>query len=336
MIKQDDITLATQLANSPASHQFSAGQSPLLQVESLSKSYSDVQVLHDISLQINPGEIIGLVGPNGAGKTTLMETLQGVHPFAKGMISVCGEDIRQGLSQGVKQQLGVAPQFFSLPSLLRVEEILSLYQVLYTNALSVEALLKAVSLEAQRKMRFSRLSGGQKRRLALALALAGRPKLLLLDEPTGDLDPQSRRYIWRHILENVRQSEMGVLIATHQMDEAEILCDRVMIINHGRLLENASPQQLIDRYCPGHHIRFSVAQAMAEKFVSSFPGATQQADEHNRALSRLHIPVRELAQVLPRVIALSQNLGCEPVQLQVSKNTLEDVFICLTGETLRD
>lgn len=140
MIKQDDITLATQLANSPASHQFSAGRSPLLQVESLSKSYSDVQVLHDISLQINPGEIIGQVGPNGAGKTTLMETLQGVHPFAKGLISVCGEDIRQGLSHGVKQQLGVAPQFFSLPSLLRVE--------------------------AQRKIRFSRLSGGQKRRLA--------------------------------------------------------------------------------------------------------------------------------------------------------------------------
>ncbi|MBD8215692.1 ATP-binding cassette domain-containing protein [Erwinia persicina] len=151
MIKQDDITLATQLANSPASHQFSAGRSPLLQVESLSKSYSDVQVLHDISLQINPGEILGQVGPNGAGKTTLMETLQGVHPF-KGLISVCGEVIQQGLSQGVKQPLGVAPQFFSLPSLLRVE--------------------------AQRKIRFSRLSGGQKRRLAGfpgGASLAGEP-----------------------------------------------------------------------------------------------------------------------------------------------------------------
>ena len=336
MIKQDDITLAIQPADRQALQQCPPGRQPLLQVESLNKFYGNVQVLHDISLQINPGEIIGLVGPNGAGKTTLMETLQGLHSFAGGQISVCGEDIRQGLSQGIKQQLGVAPQFFSLPSLLRVEEILSLYQVLYTNALPVEALLKAVALETQRKTRFSRLSGGQKRRLALALALAGRPKLLLLDEPTGDLDPQSRRYIWRHIIENVRQSEMGVLIATHQMDEAEILCDRVMIINHGRLLENASPQQLIERYCPGHHIHFSVPQALAEKFVTPFPGATQQVDEHNQSLSRLHIPVSELAQVLPRVIALSQSLNCEPVQLQVSKNTLEDVFISLTGETLRD
>lgn len=140
MIKQDDITLVTQTANSHALHPFSAGRSPLPQVESLSKSYYYVQVHHDILLQINPGEIISLVGLNGAGKTTLMETLQGGHPFAKGLISVCGEDIRQGLSQGGKQQLGVAPQFFSLPSLLRVE--------------------------AQRKIRFSRLSGGQKRRLA--------------------------------------------------------------------------------------------------------------------------------------------------------------------------
>lgn len=112
MIKQDDITLVTQPANSHTLHPFSAGRSPLLQVESLSKSYSDVQVHHDILLQINPGEIISLVGLNGAGKTTLMETLQGGHPFAKGLIRVCGEDIRQGLSQGVKQQLGVAPQFF--------------------------------------------------------------------------------------------------------------------------------------------------------------------------------------------------------------------------------
>ena len=336
MIKQDDISLAVKDDNRQALYQGSTDRQPLLQVESLNKSYGDVQVLHDISLHINPGEIIGLVGPNGAGKTTLMETLQGLHPFASGLIRLFGEDVRQGLNHGIKQQLGVAPQFFSLPSLLRVEEILSLYQVLYTDALPVETLLDVVALEAQRKVRFSRLSGGQKRRLALALALAGKPKLLLLDEPTGDLDPQSRRYIWRHIIDNARQSGMGVLIATHQMDEAEILCDRVMIMNHGRLRENASPQQLIDRYCPGHHIRFSVPQALADQFITPFPGATQQTDEHDQAFCRLHIPARELAQMLPRVIALSQSLGCEPVQLQVSKNTLEDVFIHLTGEALRD
>lgn len=336
MMKQDDITLAVKNDDGQAFHQVFAERQLLLQVESLTKSYGEAQVLHDISLQINSGEIIGLVGPNGAGKTTLMETLQGLHPFESGLIHLFGEDVRGGLSHGIKQQLGVAPQFFSLPSLLRVEEILSLYQVLYTDALPVEELLKVVALEAQRRIRFSRLSGGQKRRLALAMAMAGKPKLLLLDEPTGDLDPQSRRYIWRHIIDNARQSGMGVLIATHQMDEAETLCDRVMIINHGKLLENASPQQLIDRYCPGHHIRFSVPQAVADEFMTLIPGAAQQADEHDQAFCRLHIPARALAEMLPRVIALSQKLGCEPVQLQVSKNTLEDVFIHLTGEALRD
>ncbi|MBF4188702.1 ABC transporter ATP-binding protein [Serratia ureilytica] len=309
---------------------------PLLKVESLNKFYGDTQVLHDISLQIKPGEIIGLVGPNGAGKTTLMETLYGGQPFEAGLVRLFGEDVRQGLNHVIKQQLGVVPQSFSLPSLLRVEEIISLYQVLYTDALSVKQLLDIVALKAQRKMRFSRLSGGQKRRLVLALALAGKPKLLLLDEPTSDLDPQSRRYIWRHIIANSRQSGTGVLIATHQMDEAENLCDRVMIINHGRLLENASPQQLIERYCPGHHIRFSVPLTSVDEFLALFPEATQESDEHDQTFRRLHIPTQELAQVLPQVIALSQRLGCEPEQMQVSKNTLEDVFIHLTGEALRD
>lgn len=135
---------------------------PLLEVESLNKFYGDTQVLHDISLQIKPGEIIGLVGPNGAGKTTLMETLYGGQPFEAGLVRLFGEDVRQGLNHVIKQQLGVVPQSFSLPSLLRVEEIISLYQVLYTDALSVKQLLDIVALKAQRKMRFSRLSGGKK------------------------------------------------------------------------------------------------------------------------------------------------------------------------------
>lgn len=312
----------------------SCGES--LSINGLSKSFGFTEALNNVSFSLRPGEIVGLVGPNGAGKTTLMECIQGLLPWEAGSITLLGRDVHHGLTQDLKQHIGVAPQFFSLPPTLTVAEIVSMYQVLYRNGHTTRQVIAQVGLTDQQHVRFSRLSGGQKRRLALALALVGDPDVMFLDEPTGDLDPQSRRFIWDVILDPVRQQQRTVLIASHQMEEVEALCNRVIILDRGRILEDDTPQALISRYCPDHHVSFTAERCHEGPLLSLFPSLMLMAHPTEKHHYNARLTVSDVSVALIALAKLSDQFPGAVANMQVTKNTLEDVFIRLTGRAIRD
>lgn len=313
-----------------------ASSGEFLSITSLSKSFGCTEVLKSLSFSLLPGEIVGLVGPNGAGKTTLMECIQGLLPWEAGSVTLMGHDVHHGLAMDQKQRIGVAPQFFSLPPTLTVAEIISMYQVLYRNGHTTRQVIGEVGLTDQQHIRFSRLSGGQKRRLALALALVGDPDVMLLDEPTGDLDPQSRRFIWDVILNPVRQQQRTVLIATHQMQEVEALCNRVIILDQGQILEDDTPQALISKYCPDHQISFMTERCFETPLLSLFPSVVLMAPPTDRHNYKAQLRVFDISEALIALAKLSDQFPGAVENMQVNKNTLEDVFIRLTGRAIRD
>ena len=216
---------------------------PALRCHGLEKRYGDVVAVSGLSLEVQRGECFGLLGPNGAGKTTTIEILEGLMAPDAGDVEVLG--LRwQTDAQELRQRLGVQLQETQLPEKLSVDEILEVFRSFYTQGASVDELVRIVGLESKRTSWVSKLSGGQKQRLSIACALAGDPDLLFLDEPTTGLDPQSRRQLWG-ILEQFKAGGGTVLLTTHYMDEAEALCDRVAIVDHGRVISVGTPKELI-------------------------------------------------------------------------------------------
>jgi ABC-2 type transport system ATP-binding protein len=213
--------------------------------EQLRKAYGSVVAVADVTLMVHRGECFGLLGPNGAGKTTTIEILEGLLAADAGDIEVLG---RRWAHHGaeLRQRLGIQLQETQLPDKLTVEETLRLFRSFYTRGRTVEELLKIVELESKRTSRVGKLSGGQKQRLSLACALAGDPDLLFLDEPTTGLDPQSRRQLWT-LLDQFRSAGGTILMTTHYMEEAEFLCDRVAVVDHGRIIAVGTPKELIAR-----------------------------------------------------------------------------------------
>lgn len=307
-----------------------------LSIVGLSKSYGSTEVLKHIGFTLKPGEIVGLVGPNGAGKTTLMESIQGLIPCEAGSITLLGRDVRHGLTHELKQRIGVAPQFLSLPPSLTSAEIVAMYQVLYREGHTTQWIIDQVGLADQQHVRFSRLSGGQKRRLALALALVGDPDVLFLDEPTGDLDPQSRRFIWDLILDPERQRQRAVLIATHQMEEVEALCNRVIILDRGRILEDDTPQALITKYCPDHYVYFVVDRQRSDQLLALLSGVVLTPHPAGQECYSARLNTGDISATLLKLAMLDAEFPGAVADLQVNKSTLEDVFIRLTGRALRD
>lgn len=307
-----------------------------LSIIGLSKFFGFTEALNDVSFSLRPGEIVGLVGPNGAGKTTLMECIQGLLPWEAGSITLLGCDVHRGLTSDLKQRIGVAPQFFSLPPNLTVAEIVSMYQVLYLKGHTTQQVVGQVGLTDQQHVRFSRLSGGQKRRLALALAMVGDPDVMFLDEPTGDLDPQSRRFIWDVILDPARQQQRTVLIATHQMEEVEALCNRVIILDNGRILEDDTPQALISKYCPDHHLSFTAERCLEAPLLSLFPSLGLSPSPAEQHKYNACLTVSDVSAALIALAKLSGRFPGALTNMQITRNTLEGVFIRLTGRALRD
>ena len=214
-----------------------------LRCHELRKRYGDVVAVDGLSLEVARGECFGLLGPNGAGKTTTIEILEGLLAPDAGEVEVLGRTWRQD-ERALRQRLGIQLQETRLAEKLSVEETLRLFRSFYTDGHSVDDLLKMVELESKRTAWVGKLSGGQKQRLALACALAGNPELLFLDEPTTGLDPQSRRQLW-DLVRRIRAAGGTILLTTHYMDEAEILCDRVAVVDHGRVIALGSPHELI-------------------------------------------------------------------------------------------
>ena len=289
-----------------------------------------------VDLAVGAGECFGLLGPNGAGKTTTIEILEGLTPPDAGDVEVLGRIWDNGAGgRAIRERLGIQLQETQLADKLTVEETIRLFRSFYRSGHTVEQVLALVELEEKRRAWVSRLSGGQKQRLAVACALVGRPELLFLDEPTTGLDPQSRRQLWE-VVNRFRSAGGTVLLTTHYMEEAERLCDRVAIMDHGRVIAEGTPAELIASLGAEHVVEFALADgagsALTDAELAALPGVRAV-----RALAgRVALTVAEVHRTVPALMALLERRGATLSLLTTHHATLEDVFVALTGRHLRD
>jgi ABC-2 type transport system ATP-binding protein len=296
------------------------------------KRYGAVTAVDGLDLEVLRGECFGLLGPNGAGKTTTIEILEGLLPPDAGDVTVLGRRWAEDAA-ALRPRLGIQLQETQLADKLTVAETLRLFRSFYPQGPAVEELLHTVELGAKRDAWVSKLSGGQKQRLSVACALAGRPELLFLDEPTTGLDPQSRRQLWA-VLERFRAAGGTILITTHYMDEAHALCDRVGIMDHGRLIALGTPRELVASLGAEHVVEFAIGegQDLATGLLAALPGVR----DVRRDASHLHLSTSELHRTVPALLDLLGRRQASLVALGTHSATLEDVFVTLTGRQLRD
>ena len=308
----------------------SAPPSSAIVCRGLKKHYADVKAVDGLDLEVRSGECFGLLGPNGAGKTTTIEILEGLTKPDEGDVVVLGR--RWGSHEReLRERLGVSLQESRLTEKLTVFETLSLFRSFYERGRDPELLLSDMSLEEKRDARVGKLSGGQRQRLAVACALAGDPELLFLDEPTTGLDPQSRLQLWERIAA-YKAAGKTVLLTTHYMEEAERLCERVAVVDHGRIIAEGSPAELIARLRAPHILEFTTEPAVDAALFSGIPGVR---DPHARD-GRWQLAAASLAEALPALLSTFDRSGVRLVSLSTHRATLEDVFIALTGRELRD
>ncbi len=294
-------------------------------LDKLSKVYGDVQAVRELSLEIYKGEIFGLLGPNGAGKTTTLEMTVGLRVPTSGRINVLGANPQKD-RQLLTSKIGVQPQEASLFPTLKVGETLRLFGSFHAHSLTVESILEQIGLTEKRKSRVKSLSGGQRQRLLIGLALIGDPQLLFLDEPTGALDPQSRRQLW-DVIQEFRRQERTVVLTTHSMEEAEAICDRVAIVDAGSIIALGSPAELIRHYFPIKTISFDSNLVSDEQHWYSYTGVKDVN------VSALHVEVKTDRSDETLKELLSHSGG---YNFDIRSGNLEDVFLTLTGRTIRD
>ncbi|HJW22332.1 MAG TPA: ABC transporter ATP-binding protein [Candidatus Limnocylindrales bacterium] len=303
---------------------------PAIEVRDVRKSYGDVRAVDGISFDVAAGEIFGLLGPNGAGKTTTMEMLEGLHAPDAGELRVLGLDVaRQAVA--IKERIGAQLQTAALFPQLTVEELLALFSSFYRRRVPAADLLAALDLEEKRKAQSKNLSGGQRQRLSVALALVNDPEVVFLDEPTTGLDPAARRSLWDTILDLKRQGRT-VLMTTHYLEEAEAICDRVAIMDHGRLLDIGTPEELISRRFHERAIQFDTLAGLADADLAALPAVARVSHEDGATV----LYTRDVPETISGLLAACARVGGEPDNLLVRRATLEDVFLALTGRALRD
>ncbi|MEO7795235.1 MAG: ABC transporter ATP-binding protein [Thermoanaerobaculia bacterium] len=301
----------------------------VITVSHLGKRYGRTVAVDDVSLEVHKGEIFGLIGPNGAGKTTTMECVQGHRSADKGTISVLGLDPRRDSAE-LRQRIGVQHQEAHLQKRIKVWEAVDLWRSLYTRVVDTDALLTRLGLEAKRNAWFMTLSGGQKQRLFIALALIHEPEVVFLDELTTGLDPQARRTIWE-LVTGIRDRGTTVFLTTHLMEEAERLCDRVAILEHGRIIEVGTPEELVRRHCPERSVVFTsddtdIVERMSglgevERSVADGLTYTLRGQGDDFVTDVIHRIARE---------------GVRVRGFRTESPTLEEVFLKLTGHGIRD
>ena len=299
-------------------------------VRDLYKDYGGVPGVRGVSFEVQEGEVFGLLGPNGAGKTTTLECVLGLREPDRGAIEVCGIDARRRPRE-VKECVGAALQTTSLQDKITPREALRLFGSFYRSRTEPQQLLDRFSLSEKADAAFDTLSGGQRQRLALALAFVNQPELVFLDEPTTGLDPQSRRELHGEIT-RMKGEGQTVLLTTHYIDEAEQLCDRVAIIDHGRVVTIGPPRELIAASRATASVFVRTVQPLQGSVLPSFPGVQELLCEGHTA--RFH--AADLTRTLPEIMSWLADHGLELAELHVRKATLEDIFLELTGTRLRD
>ena len=313
-----------------------------LRVRGLRKAYADVVAVNGLDLEIAPGECFGLLGPNGAGKTTTIEICEGLLQPDEGEVSVLGMSWDRD-EQALRERLGIQLQETQLSEKLTVYETLRLFRSFYKTGSDVDQVIGRVQLEEKRNSRVGKLSGGQKQRLALACSIVGEPDLLFLDEPTTGLDPQSRRQLW-DLIEEFKASGRTTVLTTHYMDEAEILCDRVAIVDHGKVIALGSPRQLIESLGAEHVVEFGLTGGQVDRWaggqvggltvelLKSLPGV-----QGARVIGDgFELSVGELHRAVPALLSALAERKLELSKLTTHSATLEDVFVHLTGRQLRE
>src|ERR1700726_3472550 len=293
----------------------------ILQVENLVKRYGDVEAVRGVSFNVEEGEVFGLLGPNGAGKTSTVEIMEGLRTLDSGRVSVCGLDPQRN-AQELKHEIGAALQSTSLPDKLRVMEALRLFSSFYKRRRNPEELLKRFGLEEKRNAFYSQLSGGQKQRLALAMALVNDPKVLFFDEPTAGLDPQVRREIY-DIIEELRREKKTILMTTHYIEEAERLCDRVAIIDHGKVIACGSPRELKQRSGGNTRIEVKLAKPAANGTLKNLDGVVDAREVDGTYVLHTQRP----PQAIVSLVKYLESTGNELISLEIATPSLEDVFI---------
>jgi ABC-2 type transport system ATP-binding protein len=302
---------------------------PAIALRDLKKRYGSVTAVDGIDLQVEDGECFGLLGPNGAGKTTTMEILEGLLDPSSGEVTLLGRRWAHDREQ-LRSRIGVVLQDTRFSDRLTVDEILKLFRSFYRDGADVEQLLQELQLSEKRRSWVNRLSGGQRQRLAVACGLVGNPELLFLDEPTTGLDPQSRRALWE-ILRSWRARGRTILITTHYMDEAERLCDRVAIVDHGKIIALGTPAELIRSVGGAHVIELETEPSLS---AERFAGLSEVNTIKPLPEGGMSLAVADPAAALPAVLARLS--GARLTRLALRQGTLEDVFVALTGRQLRE
>ena len=301
---------------------------PVVQVEGIRKSYGRTIAVSDISFEVQQGEIFGLIGPNGAGKTTTMECVEGLRSPDRGSIAVLGLDPVRDVYR-LQDRIGVQLQEAQLQKRIKVREAVDLWASLYRRPVDAHRLLEQLGLVEKRDAWFMTLSGGQKQRLFIALALINDPELVFLDELTTGLDPQARRAIW-DLVRGIRQRGKTVFMTTHLMDEAERLCDRVAVIDRGRIVDIGSPAALVRRHCPERTVVVTTTELSADEQFRRLPGVTA-VERHDN-----DVAVRGRADdLVTSVIQCVASHAIPVADFRTETPTLEDVFLTLTGHSIR-
>jgi len=306
-----------------------------IQCRDLRKTYDGkVEAVRGLSLEIQSGECFGLLGPNGAGKTTTIEILEGLLDPTSGEVTILGHTWQKS-SREVRGWLGISLQETRLSEKLTVRETIELFASFYREPRSADEVLDDLQLGEKADAFVGKLSGGQRQRLAVATALVGNPKILFLDEPTTGLDPQSRRQLW-DIVRNFQRGGGTVLLTTHYMDEAERLCDRLAIVDHGQIIAEGTPSDLIERLGGHHMVEFEATGNSGDGAALDTWRALPGVESLRRDDGLISLTVREPHRTIPALLEAVEQQGSQLLHLTTRQASLEDVFVNLTGRHLRE
>jgi ABC-2 type transport system ATP-binding protein len=301
-----------------------------IEIQGLVKRYGDLTAVDGISLKVENGQIFGILGPNGAGKTTTLEIVEGIRDMDGGSVKIFGLD-RSSQKKDIKEIIGVQLQSTATPDRLTVRETIDLFGTFYKHRLSSDEVIKSVQLEAKAESRVEELSGGQAQRLAIGLALVNDPKVIFLDEPTTGLDPAARRNLWE-VIEALRKGGKTIILTTHYMEEAERLCDIVAIMDHGKIVAQDTPANLIRTLGEGEAVEFTSEGTVGEGELERLPGVTRVV-----SVDLVHsLFTTDSTATLHALVERSGKNGWRAQDLKIRSASLEDVFVRLTGRRLRE